>query len=61
MFSSTLNSARNKRYTEIEAEVDSLEREQMDAFSEERSNKLLALRGEFNALSLRKTVHFFMH
>lgn len=50
-FSSFQKKMRNKRFSELEQEVDTLEREQSVQFSEDRATSLSVLKSEYNALS----------
>uniref|UniRef100_A0A8C2C1Q9 exodeoxyribonuclease III n=1 Tax=Cyprinus carpio TaxID=7962 RepID=A0A8C2C1Q9_CYPCA len=53
-FSSKLKVFRTRRMSEIEQEVQTLEGQQKVQFTEQRSNTISALRGEYNSLSLHK-------
>uniref|UniRef100_A0A3B1K9P9 exodeoxyribonuclease III n=1 Tax=Astyanax mexicanus TaxID=7994 RepID=A0A3B1K9P9_ASTMX len=59
-FASMVNSARNQRFTELENTIQATEAEQLCNPPEDNLNKLTALRGEFNSISMAKAA-FAIH
>lgn len=59
-FSSKLKASKMRRMSEIEQEMETLEGQQKVQFTEQISNIISTLRGEYNSLSLHKA-ELIMH